>query len=164
MPGGYPTIQGSRGGCWWAGSRHTRPQGRWRWAVGRAPRQERSTFWVLSPLQPWPPPPPKPFSPQNYLCSFNFIVGSVTESCYDVFRHHFETCAPPPLCKESWISHISLLHKYKNLLIGVQYFCLRQIVIHRPYAAGSRQLSRALAAMEGFLGNEAYRGNFVNKN
>ena len=37
-------------------------------------------------------------------------------------------------------------------------------VIHRPYAAGSRQLSRALTAMEGFLGHEAYRGNFENKN
>ena len=46
----------------------------------------------------------------------------------------------------------------------VQYFCFGKFVIHRPYAAGSRQLSRALAAMEGFLGNEAYRGNFVNKN
>jgi len=45
--------------------------------------------------------------------------------------------------------------EHETRLIQANDFVQSEI---RPYAAGSRQLSRALTAMDGFLGNEAYRG------
>ena len=49
---------------------------------------------------------------------------------------------------------MKLLQKYKlkNITRSIK-------LLHRPFAAGSRQLSRSLAALEAFLNQDANKGN-----
>ena len=49
---------------------------------------------------------------------------------------------------------MKLLQKYKlkNITRSIK-------LLHRPFAAGSRQLSRSLAALEAFLNQDEYKGN-----